>query len=228
MSEIDNILEKDIKPYKDYILNETLSELKILCCKSVIINAIQPIEYLILTSYNKINKNLLDNLNDLPLKLPNIKKIYVYWSSNRIIITYKYNKEKNLWTIDMNNFYSRYTNNKYFNINNIDNIKLKLCYKYIKCSNIKNLEIVKSYNIHKFNTCYLTLNNIENINNKLSSKYFIKENKNYKNNEKIQHYKISYRYYYNNIKLYKDDISNNYNNKLFKKFIIDSIIDIMK
>lgn len=225
MSEIDNILEKDIKPYKDYILNDTLSELKILCCKSVIINTIQPIEYLILTSYNKINKNLLDNLNDLPLKLPNIKKIYVYWSSNRIIITYKYNKEKKLWTIDMNNFYSRYVNKKYFNINNVDNVKLKLCYKYIKCSNIKNLEIIKSYNIHHFYTCYLTLNNIENINNKLSSKYFIKE-------YKLNHYKISYRYYYNNenvnINFNKLNSTNNFNNKLFKKFIIDSIIDIMK
>ena len=206
----------------DLILNKTYNNLKILCCKSLLINTIQPIEYLLLTSYNK-NKKLINNLNDLSLKLPNIKKIYVYWNSATNIIIYKYNNKKNVWTIDMNNLYTYYASHKYFEIQNIDNVKLKLCYKHIRCYNIKNLKIVKG-NIMHYKTCYLSLINIDNIINKLSSEYFMKENKNYKNEKKNKHYKISYNYYYNNknIRLFENV------NKNFNKFIIDSVIDIMK
>ena len=125
----------------------------------------------------------------------------------------------------MNNIYRHRKNiitNYEFYIKDVDNVKLKLCYNNITCTNIKNLELIKSKNIHSYNTCYLSLKNINNFNNKLSSNYIIKNS--FNENTDFINYKISLRYYYNNknIKYFCSE------NKFLKKFIIDSVMDIMK
>ena len=57
------------------IFNETFSKLKELTCTTVYFNAIQPIEYLTLNINNTYNNNLLNNFDDILIKLPNIKEI---------------------------------------------------------------------------------------------------------------------------------------------------------
>lgn len=157
---------KYINIYGNLVFNITLPSLKYLYCYDIIFNEIQP-SLKKITIYNyRITSNIINNLNNLLIKCPNLKKIRINKNKNETIMMY--HKINNEW-----NFYY----SSYFHINKI-------------IQNLNNDKLNAFINVRKItfqNLNYLTINfnNKKNFSNKiprLSKNIFIDNVKNIINN----------------------------------------------
>jgi len=232
-------------PNSNIILNITLPLLENINCNNIIINAIQPkIIYLKLNQCFKCNLNIIKNLNDLLIKLPNLKyinfdNIIMKYENNYWNLMCKYNFINKLHDIDNLNINIKQKENKKLEIYNIKNLIINININNLKLSD--KCKILKLYNIDN-----LTINSKYKYKIIINKNYFkmIKINKfincidiQFKINDKKYNINIINLFYYiNNKKKYNNDIEflfdfiNNIKdiNKLMNlsTFIIDNNIKI--
>lgn len=146
------------------IFNITLPNLKKLECSNVFFNAYQPIEKLIFCNkyyFKKIYSNIMNNFNDLLIKLPNLKYIsfidYYYELENNnwniTILTHKkYDTTillDNLTNININTIRIKRPINRFFKLE-IDNLEKENIF-LLKILHTKFLKVFAN-NKHKFKT----------------------------------------------------------------------------
>ena len=155
------------KPIK---LNITYNNLKTIKCRDLIINEKQPIQHIILYYFSSKSK-LLNNLNDLMEKLPNLKDIT--YDNSLDLYNMKYYYTNNNWNININSNSDdniiKLINKHVPVINNINNVIINIGYGKLIVKNVNNLIInsdeTKTYtlnnNLHK--SCNIELFNIKDI-----------------------------------------------------------------
>lgn len=162
---------KEIKSYTNkFIFNINYPLLKFISCRDVIFNTIQPIEEIKIYDPYK-NSNILNNLDDLIDKLPQLKNIKIFYGSN-----YEYtchcilNYNNNYWNLNISSHKKRYRHNvipytiKIPRFNNINNLNIIMNYYKAKFSNINNL-IIDGINEEKYDkyNFEIELSNIKHI-----------------------------------------------------------------